>query len=79
MLTAEEQKALRLLHEGRLPADDERLAKLLQGRYIVRKDGRFHITDSGLTELGLARGFGDAIADAILPGAGTNDSVSRRK
>lgn len=79
LLTAEEQQALRMLHEGRDPAEDRHLARLLEGRFVVRKDGRFHITDAGLTELGLAQGFGDAIADAILPGAGTRDSLSPRK
>lgn len=76
MLTAEQKETLRLLHEGR-DADDQHVPVLLEGKYIEQRDGNYHLTDSGLGELRLARGFGEAIADVFVPGAGTNHALKR--
>lgn len=74
-LTPEHQDTLRRIHEGRDPLDDAHVAHLVEGRYMEMRDGRYHLTDTGLGELRLARGFGEAIADAVIPGAGSRHAM----
>lgn len=69
--------ALRAVHEGRDDVDRRDLDALVDGKLVERFDDKHRLTASGHDELRLAQGFGDAIADAILPGAGTANSVGR--
>ncbi len=75
MLTNEHKDTLQRIHEGREPLDDAHVAFLVEGRYLEQREGKYHVTDTGLGELRLARGFGEAIADAIIPGAGSKHAL----
>ncbi len=77
MLTRKQQEILRVLHTGRpLPIDryDPQLQELIEKKYVVERDGIYELSDTGLEKLRLARGFGGAIADVLLPGAGSDDA-----
>mgnify|MGYP007051657949 CR=1 FL=1 len=75
MLTPEQKATLQSLHEGRTPENEADVRALLEGAYLTEHDGGYRLTDAGLNELRLARGFGEAIADAIVPGVGARDSL----
>lgn len=78
MLTAKQREILEMLYNGRVPEDrQDHIHELLKGAYIVESDGRYKLTDTGLNQLRLARGFGEAVADAFIPGAGSGSSMKK--
>ncbi len=78
MLTAKQREILEVLYNGRVPEDhQDHIHDLLKGSYIVESDGRYKLTDVGLNQMRLIRGFGEAVADAFIPGAGSSSSLRK--
>lgn len=75
MLTRRQQEILRVLHSGRKPEYDSQLQELIDKKYVVERDGIYELSDAGLNKMRLVEGFGEAIADAFIPGAGANNSA----
>lgn len=70
MLTSQQLQLLRQIHAGQYVADYHHADMLIARGYLFREDDGFGLTPAGRRQLGLAEGFGDAIVDAMLPGAG---------
>jgi len=80
MLTAKQREILEVLYNGQVPDHHkDHIHELLEGAYVVENDGRYKLTDAGRNELHLAKGFGEAVADAFLPGAGSSAALRTKK
>lgn len=74
MLTAKQREILNTLYNGKVPQRyQDEIPELLKKSYVVEEDGNYRLTDKALTNLNLAQGFGGAIADAFIPGAGSGN------
>lgn len=79
MLTVKQREILEALYNGKIPErHQDYMPELLQNSYVVEKDGEYQLTDKALTNLNLASGFGAAVADAFIPGAGSGNPKTRR-
>lgn len=79
MLTAKQREILEALYNGKIPdRHQDHIHELLQKSYVVEKNGNYQLTDKALTSLNLASGFGAAVADAFIPGAGSGNPKTTR-
>ena len=80
MLTAKQREILEVLYNGNIPdRHQDHIPALLKGAYSVEDNGRYRLTDAGRNQMHLARGFGEAVADAFIPGAGSEHSLKAEK
>lgn len=71
MLTAKQQEILKVLQAGRRIDEDAQLQALIKSGHVTERDGIYELTDDGLKQARVAQSFGEAIADTLMPGAGT--------
>lgn len=79
MLTAKQKEVLEALYNGNIPErHQDHIPELLKNAYVVEADGSYQLTDKALTNLNLASSFGAAVADVLLPGAGSGTGKTSR-
>jgi hypothetical protein len=74
MLTSSEIESLRLIRSGATPPHQHELSSLIDKGYVIDNAGSYALTESGHAQIGVLENFGDAIVDAVLPGAGAAQS-----
>jgi hypothetical protein len=79
MLTDAQLQLLKEIHSGHAGVDERQAQALLDHGLITRQQGGagFGVTPQGRDALGLREGFGDAIVDAVLPGAGAQQAEEK--
>jgi hypothetical protein len=77
MLTDAQLQLLKEIHSGHTGIDEGQAQVLLEQGLIARHQGGFGVTPQGRHALGLGEGFGDAIVDAVLPGAGAQQAEEK--
>ncbi|MDQ2138849.1 hypothetical protein RBI13_01630 [Alcaligenaceae bacterium A4P071] len=77
MLNSNELEALRRIKSGEAPVDDAHRETLHQRGLIEHTDGNYTVTQEGDEHLGILKGIGEAIADIVVPGAGSNEALQR--
>lgn len=75
MLTQHEIEVLRHIREGRDPDHAEHTTLVIDKGYATRTDGRLMLTEAGESELRLLPGYGEALVDILIPGAGSEQAV----
>lgn len=74
MLTQEQLELLKQIHAGEHGIDDVRAKDLLDRGLVAQDKDGLSVTPQGREALGVRQGFGDAIVDAVLPGAGARQA-----
>lgn len=77
MLTQEQLQLLKQIHAGERGIDETQAKDLLDRGLVAEQEGALRVTPQGRDALGLREGFGDAIVDAILPGAGARQAEEK--
>lgn len=75
MLTQHEMEVLRHIREGRDPEHAEHTSNVIDKGFATRTDGRLMLTETGEGELRLLPGYGEALVDILIPGAGSEQAV----
>ncbi|ANN66064.1 hypothetical protein [Bordetella bronchialis] len=77
MLTKEQLQLLKQIHAGEQGIEGDQARDLLDRGFVAQQEGGLTITPQGRDALGLREGFGDAIVDAVLPGAGARQAEEK--
>ncbi len=75
MLTQHEIEVLRHIREGRDPEHADHASTVIEKGFATRTDGRLMLTEAGESELRLLPGYGEALVDILIPGAGSEQAV----
>jgi hypothetical protein len=75
MLTSEEIESMRMIHAGATPPHQHELSSLIDKGYVIDNAGSYALSEEGHRRLSTLESYGDAIVDAILPGAGSDPSA----
>ena len=78
MLNPELLALLRRIHAGQGAESEASLETLIERGLIARGPTGVAITPSGRKVLGVAESWGDAVVDAMLPGAGAEQAQRER-
>ena len=75
MLTQHEIEVLRHIREGRDPEHADHTSAVIDKGYATRTDGKLMLTEHGESQLRLLPGYGEALVDILIPGAGSEQAV----
>lgn len=74
MLTDDEVQILQSIRDGNTPERNQHTASLIERGYVTDSDGALAVTEHGEGKMRILPSLGEAMADILIPGAGTAEA-----